>query len=196
MSEEVVRGLFGELTYLEYLIDNLNLPINDVLSFWKGPFDANHDFELIDKNVEVKTKLKNSKIINIASEYQLEIDPGKELELAVVTIELLKDNGDTLKQIVNRIREKIIAAGGLMNIFRDALSEKRLDFNNVEHYDCYQFNANYIDVYDCDHDEFPKLIHSQLKKPIVSITYRLVLAEIDFKHLINTIQLNRKNEFR
>jgi hypothetical protein len=190
MSEESVQGLYGELVYLEYLIHNSTEPINHLLSSWRGPYDTNHDFHFTDKNVEVKTKRKNSNIINIASEHQLEAEVGKELELAVISVVSVKKDGDTLKQILNRIREKTLNLGGLVSIISDALSEKKLDFINVEEYESYQFIVETIDVYDCDHPGFPKLMNSQLNHAIHEVTYKLVLSEIDKSLEIELIQFN------
>jgi hypothetical protein len=190
MSEEAIQGLYGELVYLEYLLDNSTEPVNHLLSSWRGPYDANHDFHFSDKNVEVKTKRKNSNIINIASEHQLEAEVGKELELAVISVVSVKKNGDTLKQILDRIREKTLNAGGLISIISDALSEKKLDFINVDEYESYQFKAESIDVYDCDHIGFPKLMDSQLNEAIHGVTYKLALSEIDKSLITNLIQFN------
>ena len=189
LSEEVIQGLYGELVYLEYLIDNSGEPINHVLSSWRGPYDANQDFHFYDKNVEVKTKRKNSNIINIASEYQLEADKGKELELAVVSVILLKENGDNLKQILDRIREKTINSGGLVSIISDALSEKKLTFVNAGDYDSYQFRPESIDIYDCDNVAFPRLTGSQLNDAIQGVTYKLSLTSIDESMKVKIIEL-------
>jgi hypothetical protein len=94
LSEEAIQGLYGEMVFLEYMIDNSDEHINNILTSWKGPYDANQDFHFHDKNIEVKTKRKGSNIINVASEYQLEAEAGKELELVVVTVLILNENVD------------------------------------------------------------------------------------------------------
>lgn len=189
LSEEVIQGLYGELVYLEYLIDNSGDPINQLLSAWKGPYDANQDFHFNDKNVEVKTKRKNSNIINISSENQLEEESGKGLELAIVSVEFLKEDGDTLSKILNRIREKIIISGGLVSIISDAIFEKNLTFVNAEDYDSYQFRKESIAVYDCDNVDFPRLTRSQLHNAIQGVLYKLSLTSIDESMKVKTIEL-------
>jgi hypothetical protein len=189
LSEEVIQGLYGELVFLEYLIDNSGEPINDMLNSWRGPYDANQDFHYHDKNVEVKTKRKNSNIINIASEHQLEAEKGKELELAIVSVVLLKEGGDTLKRILNRIREKTLEAGGMVSILIDALFEKKLTFVNVEDYDSYQFRPESIDIFDCDDVNFPRLIGYELHDAIQGVTYKISLTSIHASLKIKTIEL-------
>ena len=189
LSDEVIQGLYGELVYLEHIIDTSSDPINHILGSWKGLYDANHDFHFTEKNVEVKTKRKNGNIINIASEHQLETELGKELELAVVSVMHEKASGDTLKGILDRIRDKTLNAGGSVSIISDALAEKKLNFSNVADYDSLQFKTESIDVYDCDHDDFPKLISSELNNAIVGVDYKLALNAIDSRFIINSIEL-------
>lgn len=189
LSDEVIQGLYGELVYLEMLLNTSKNPINEILESWKGPYDANHDFHFAEKNVEVKTKRKNGNIINIASEHQLEPEVGKALELAVVSIVPVKESGDTLKKILDRIREVTLTAGGRISIISDALAEKKLNFSNVVAYDNLQFRPEFIDVFDCEDKAFPKLINSELNDAIQGVTYRLALTSIKPILLMHTIDL-------
>lgn len=189
LTDEVIQGLYGELVYLEYLIDTSKEPINQLLKSWKGLYDANHDFHFTANNVEVKTKRKNGNIIHIASEHQLECETGKELELAVVSIVHIKENGDNLKLILNRIREKTLNAGGQVSIISDALAEKKLNFVNVEDYDSLQFRKDSIVFYDCDHADFPKLIDSELHEALQGVSYKLALTSVDDSFITNKIEL-------
>jgi hypothetical protein len=189
LSDEVVQGLYGELVYLEMLLHTSNSPINEILESWKGPYDANQDFHFTEKNVEIKTKRKNGNIINIASEHQLESEVGKALELAVVSIIPVKEHGDTLKGILDRIREKTLKAGGSISIISDALGEKKLNFSNVAAYDYLQFRPECIEVFDCDNKAFPKLISSELDHAVHGVTYKLALTSIKPDLLMNTIDL-------
>jgi len=189
LSDEVIQGMYGELVYLEYLLINAKDPINDILDSWKGLYDANHDFHFTEKNVEVKTKRKNGDIVSISSEYQLESESGKGLQLAVVSVEFVTDLGDTLKKILDRIHEIILNAGGLVSIISNALAEKKLNFNNVADYDSLQFIPIKIEFYDCDHLDFPKLIDSHLNNAIQGVKYKLSITSIEEHLRINTIDL-------
>jgi hypothetical protein len=189
LSEEMVQGLYGELVFLEYLIDNSGEPINHILNSWRGPFRADHDFHFFDKNIEVKTKRKNSNYIYIASEFQLQAEAGKELELAIITIVLVKDNGDTLGAILNRIRIKTINAGGLVSILTDALNEMKLTFIVLEAYDSYQFQPESIDFHNCDDVYFPKLNRALLNDSIQDVSYKLELTTIPETMKLKTIKL-------
>jgi hypothetical protein len=188
LSEEVVQGIYGELVFLEFQIDNSIDPINYVLGSWKGPYDANNDFYFTEKNIEVKTKRKNGNTISITSENQLEPEAGKDLELAVISVILVKDSGDNLKLILDRIRQKTLSKGGNITIISDALAAKNLTFANVIEYDHIQFKAITIQIFDCDHPSFPKLVRSELHNAIQNTSYKLALTSIDNNLVINTIE--------
>ena len=188
LSGEVIQGLYGELVFLEFLIDNSREPINYVLSSWKGPYDANHDFHFTEKTIEVKTKRKNGNLINISSENQLEPEVGKDLELAVISVVIVKDSGDNLKLILDRIREKTLSKGGNISIISEALAEKNLTFANVIEYDHFQFKATTIQLFHCDHPSFPKLVRSELHNAVQNISYKLAITSIDNNLVINTIE--------
>ena len=52
----------------------------------KGPYDKGNDFELENKNLEVKTKSPLGNDVKISSEFQLEVSHGKGLELFVISL--------------------------------------------------------------------------------------------------------------
>jgi hypothetical protein len=189
LSEEMIQGLYGELVFLEFLIDQASEPINQILNSWRGPYRAYHDFDFYEKNIEVKTKRKNNDYVHIASEFQLEAQHGKGLELVVISIELLKDNGDTLRGVMNRIREKTINAGGLISILSDALNELKLAFSDLENYDAYYFKSESIDFYNCLDLGFPRLTRGLLNCSIHDVSYKLDLTTIPGISRLKTITL-------
>jgi hypothetical protein len=189
LSEEEIQGLYGELVFLEHLIDNSTISINQILKSWRGPYSAIHDFQFTDKNIEVKTKHENSNVIFIASEKQLEPEYGKELELVVVNVLRVNGLGDTLKQAVDRIRLKVLNMGGESSIISDALAEKKLSFANLIDYESYLYKPKSLEFYDCVHVDFPKLISRELNNALHNISYNLTLNLVDIKLLMKTIDL-------
>lgn len=178
LSDEVITGIYGELVYLEYLIDNMKDPINKILGSWKGLYDTTHDFHFSNKNVEIKTKNQKSNIINIASEFQLEPELGKELELIVISVAKI-DHGDTLKKILDRIRKKTLNEGGSIDIIIDAIANKNMNFSNVSVYNYLKFKPKKIETYNCNSSKFPGLIKSKIDKSIKGVKYKLDLSSID-----------------
>jgi hypothetical protein len=187
LSAEAVKGMYGELTYLEYLLDDLDLPINDILNSWKGPYDDNHDFHFDEKNAEIKTKTIASNEVHISSEYQLEAVKGKKLELVAISVEDVAVNGDNLSSVLNRIRKYVLHENGDISIISAALLKKNIQFSTVDIYDSYMFRLKTFEVFNCDDADFPKLTSTNIGDNLRKVYYRLILKDLDNKLLIQTI---------
>lgn len=188
LSKEVIKGIWGEVFYLKQLLDSNSLNVNDNIISWQGPFDKGHDFvfELLD--VEVKTIDNGSNSIKISSEYQLDNDPSKKLQLAVLSVQDDKNEGLTLEKLVKEVRNTVINQGGDINAFSDALFQKGLTFGNLNQYDIYPFKPITIQHFNCCDDEFPRIIKSKLPEEIASVRYSLKLNMIQ-EFLITQIEL-------
>lgn len=187
LSAESVKGMYGELCYLEYLLGNLDLPINNILDSWKGPYDDNHDFHFDDKNAEIKTKSITSNEVHISSEYQLEPVKGKKLELIVVSLMDVSVNGDNLSSILARIRKDVLDKNGDISIVSEALIKKNIQFSTVNLYDSYKFKLKYFEFFDCNDKNFPKLTSTGIGENIRRVSYRLILKSLEDNLLIKTI---------
>lgn len=174
LSEEAIMGIVGELIFLKELIGSApSSKTNQILSSWRGPFDTGHDFILDNKNVEVKTKRSSSNNIRISSEYQLQPEQNKGLELAVISITLDISNGVSLKEILYEIKELTISRLGDYSILLQALSQKGLTALNVSNFDHMKFRGIDMTIYDCLNAYFPKLIQSELSSSITGVAYNI-----------------------
>ena len=93
---------------MKLLITELNRPeINFLLKSWTGPYDKGNDFELENKNLEVKSKSPSGVDVKISSEFQLEVSTGKGLELIVVS--LLSDFtvGICIRELIFEIKKLV-----------------------------------------------------------------------------------------
>lgn len=186
LSDEAIKGLFGELSVLkELVLESKSSKINDTLKSWQGPFDRGHDFILENKNIEVKTKNFSSVKVKISSEYQLEVELGKGLELIVISIDDDAINGIALSNIIESIRIEVIKKLGDLTIFIEALKQKNLTFKNMHEYDNYKYIQKRKDNYNPCMDSFPRLIKSNLSSSITEVNYNLNLSMLD-EFLINT----------
>ncbi len=185
LTEDVVKGLFGELTVLyEFIKTSSKLNIDYILNSWQGPYDANTDFIFEDKNIEVKTKSMNSTEVKISSEYQLDDEPGKSLELTVVSVEIDFNSTSTLESLINLIRSRIFELNGNLSILFEALAQKSLFSSNLKEYNNYSFTLKQHDTFDCDliidtEGVFPRLMKSQLPENIGGVKYSINLAELN-----------------
>jgi hypothetical protein len=173
-SEDAIKGLIGELLVLKLLIAEPHRPeINFLLNSWKGPYDKGNDFELENKNLEVKTKSPSGIDVKISSEFQLEISQGKGLELYVVSLQSDFTVGIHIRDLILEIKKLIQESSGDNTIFWKALSQKNITAKNVNQYDKYRFQPiNWIS-YNCADENFPKLSRSNIPEEVSALKYHL-----------------------
>lgn len=180
LSSEEIKGLFGELFVLNELLEKSNSNnINNVLESWKGPFDITNDFIFDDKNIEVKTKEESKSFVKISSEYQLEAEFDKGLELLVISVKIDMINGesinDLLKKSVMCIRQNL----GDLSILYHALGQKGLTIESTIEYNNHRFTVTKTNLYDCEKENFPKLSVSNLPEEITRINYNLRITTLN-----------------
>ncbi len=176
MSEEKIKGLIGELLFIQKHLIPLFGP-NNSIKFWLGPDGAPQDFNINDCAIEVKCQIGGTyPNIKISSAEQLYSQLSK-LYLYVIT--LGKSTSTTvgvvnLPMLISEITILLECDSENINLFRDKLmdvgyffSEKYMDYN-------YILSAEH--VYDvCD--EFPKICPCDLKLGIMKVTYSISLLE-------------------
>jgi hypothetical protein len=174
LSEDEIKGIMGELLVLKLLITSPDRPeINFLLKAWTGLYDKGNDFELENKNLEVKTKSPSGLDVRISSEFQLEVSLGKGLELFVVS--LLSDFtvGIHIGDLILEIKKLVQESFGDNAILWKALSQKNITAKNVSQYDRYRFKpVNWVS-YNCAYENFPKLSRSNIPEEINGLKYTL-----------------------
>lgn len=174
LSEEAIKGIMGELLILKMLITAPGRPeINSLLNAWTGLYDKGNDFELESKNLEVKAKSPTGLDVKISSEFQLEIQPGKGLELFVVS--LLSDftEGTHIRDLILEIKNLVQESSGDNAILWKALSQKNITAKNLGQYDRYRFKPINWVSYNCAAEDFPKLSRLNIPKAISGLKYTL-----------------------
>jgi len=185
LTQEVIKGLFGELTVLNELLSASSISnVNETLSSWQGPYDANTDFIFDNKNIEVKTKNYDSSVVRISSEFQLDDEPGKKLELMVVSVETDNKLGADIESIIIEIRERVLNLNGDISLLFDALAQKALFSSNLKDYDTYKFILKKHETYDCNliienEEIFPRITKSSLPNFITKLKYNINLQELN-----------------
>jgi hypothetical protein len=174
LSEETIKGIFGEMLYLKKIIvTQNNNNINSILKSWTGPYDKGNDFELENKNIEVKTKSLDSISIRISSEFQLELIQGKTLELFIVSILNDFNEGVNIKSLIYDLKNIIQTRSGDFSIFLKALRQKNITIKNVGQYDGFKYKpVNWI-TYNCSAENFPKLNKSNVPIQVSQLKYNL-----------------------
>ena len=175
LTKDQVKGLIGELIYLKDLLLNSEDNIDDVLLSWRGPYDEGHDFVFDFKDYEIKTIDKSKNNVRISSEYQLESEKGKKLELVVITVEVDIENGISLKKIINEIKSLVLDKFGDNSIFINAIAQKGLTIGDLEQYEIYSYTPIEEISYDSANDNFPKLTRTTIPEQINKLNYSIRL---------------------
>lgn len=177
LSSEIIKGLFGELIMLKAFVEAATSSnINDILSSWTGPIDQRHDFTLDKKDVEVKTKSELKIDVIISSEYQLERNLEKELELVVISV--IENEGFSIRNLIVDIKSLIQGKSGDYLLFLKNLSLIGINLKNASQYDHLIFKPVSQALYSVD-DNFPRIVRSAVPKEISSIKYKLRVGALD-----------------
>jgi len=101
LSVNKVIGLLGELSILQFLLENEMILTT---SEWVGPHGARHDFEFAFKSIEIKTTIrKRSNEVSIHGFNQLTAFAGKRVQIIHVRIEP-DPHGISLPALVSQIQ--------------------------------------------------------------------------------------------
>lgn len=102
LSEDQVRGLFGELEILSRVIASIG--VDAALDTWKGPAGELHDFRFDVSRIEVKTwGNESAPRIFISDPSQIVIDTTWPVFIAAVQISKDNASGLTLSEKINRV---------------------------------------------------------------------------------------------
>lgn len=180
LSEETIIGLFGELYLINYLLNQKDphFSISEIENSWVGPYDKGHDFEFPNIEYEVKTKSSRNLDVNIASEYQLQEELGKDLQLVVIDLDKDYIEGISIKNLIMLIKDKLFEVGGDFLFIIDGLKQKNINFNDLEEYDNFRYKAEKIIFYDCLADGFPRLFRESLSPYIRKVRYQIRVSKL------------------
>jgi len=179
LSHSDLQGIFAELFFLKYLLENSRLPFNDILSAWKGPYGKGHDFELGENHFEIKSIAEFKQTANISSEYQLDWLEGQNLLLGVSEFGGDKAQQITIGSLISEIMGMLRAVTGIkINLFYSALNKTGLDQNSLDDYNHHTFAIVSTRWYDCTMPDFPALKRSSLPDAVRNIKYELALGSI------------------
>ena len=166
------QGLWGELRWLLEMLQ-CGVKQSIALSAWKGCERNYHDFDFQGKVIEVKTtKSKEPRKVRISNEKQLDATGLKSLHLLVVSVVVSEGGGQTLPELVSKLR--------------DLFSQNPI---NLESFDSKLRKACYLDAQACHYtanftsskleffkvtEKTPKI--TELPNGIGDISYSLLVA--------------------
>jgi hypothetical protein len=169
LTENEIRGLFGELHVLERLLHHNKYEYQTILSSWIGSEHSDQDFIFPDMAVEVKTLPHNQTTIRISSENQLDLSHKN---LYLICMQLINEpSGRSLNDLEKHITN-LINNDNLIEIFHHKLLIR--GYISISQYDAYRFNIHNISAYQIT-DEFPAIRKSLLPQGISAVSYSIVL---------------------
>jgi hypothetical protein len=170
LSREAVRGLYGELHYLE---SRLMPEVGAIraLNAWKGPLGSDQDFEIDQRAIELKTVQPDAEDVVIASERQLH---SEYRALTLVVSRLLETpNGESLNHIVDRMRASVGTEYEAAVVLDERLSA--LGFYSRPEYDTPTFDVVDQVSYKVN-SQFPRIRPPDLPAGVHDVRYQIKLS--------------------
>jgi len=175
LSPEEIRGLFAELHFLEYLLDEM-LPEKEALEAWQGPEGSHQDFLFGNTAVEIKALSgKERNTVRISSEDQLEAVDGN-LYLTVYGLRESQNarGSSSLIDRVTAIRGKLTDAESVEEFFRRLGA---CGYVELEAYSKPQFIVTSRRAFQVV-EGFPRLIRSELPEGLARVKYEIELERL------------------
>ena len=175
MSLEKQLGLFGELMILRDIFLQRTDALS-ALSAWQGPSGAEQDYQFLEWLFEVKSQMASSdRLIRVSSEHQLDLGSGSIALFHQVfsTSGENLDNGQTLRQLIDEIRQLVFdACPAAVDLFQARLLE--VGYEPLDEYDKQSLVLTGRSVYEVT-EEFPRIIASDLRAGVCNVRYDLSL---------------------
>jgi hypothetical protein len=178
LSKERQRGLYGELTFLNTLLNRSNDFVKTISS-WTGPDGSNQDFSNGLTAVEVKSSKATKPTVNIASELQLDWTVLDNLYLHVIHLDELNNGPDTLKKLIEVIKQRVEKHPNLLRLFDEKLDLVGIPFGEEKHYNEVGFIIRSQRAYEVQNG-FPVLINETINNEAIhNVKYQIDLTALE-----------------
>jgi hypothetical protein len=191
LSAERQRGLYAELWFIrERLAGAVGLVA--AVQAWHGPSGAPHDFQTSAGSVEVKSTATNQpQVVRISSERQLDETGTPALHLLHVSLDVHRDSGESLPQIVASLRS-VVAGGPAAALFEERLIEAGYDDVHPPHYAHTGYTLREANFFALA-DGFPRITEQSLPPGVGAVSYTLSVAacmpfRIDDEAVLGSLQ--------
>lgn len=178
LEEQV--GLFGELEFIRTMIDE-GIHTSVVIDAWKGANAEDKDFLFKGTGVEVKSSIKQDKLVKISNIRQLDTTGFNNLFL--YNYSFVRSNGGkyTLPSQVDDIRSLLVGSPYLDEFEAKLLNVGYHDSDKDSYPSSYTISME--DIYHVT-DNFPRLTKIVIPEPILDVNYIVDLNVCD-SYLIN-----------
>ena len=173
------KGLIGELTVLMRHI----LPVlgaTDAVRCWTGPLGSPHDFEISRIHVEAKARSSSVPIVNISSEFQLDVSSSETLLLHVTEVGIAAHgtaNASSLTDFATRARSDIAEHDMVaVELFEHRLGA--VGFNWTDDYSDQLWLIAGESVYEV-REGFPRITPTMFPSGVGNVGYAIALADCE-----------------
>jgi hypothetical protein len=191
LSEQEVRGVLGELTFLKKeLMTRFG---SKAVSFWHGPAGHPQDFAIGTTLFEVKSRLAGgSPVVMISSAEQLWHESGQ-LYLVTYTIGQASEhtvNAVSLAGVIAGIRMSLVGSE-LVDLFEDRLMQ-------IRYFDHPEYDRKYYSISPPDFFEvrngFPRLTSDSVPHGVCKVNYGVEIAAcLPFEAMPDWVALGESN---
>jgi Putative PD-(D/E)XK family member, (DUF4420) len=177
LSRQERRGLFGELFVFEKLIDS-GVPLRSAVAAWTGPLYRHQDFQG-PAAIEVKaTTAKQPQALLVTSERELDRTGVPELYLAHISIDERRGGtGDSLQDIVTRLRARLALDTGAVEMFEQLLAMAGYLPYQWELYLEPHYSLRSESYYSVT-ENFPCIVESMLPTGVGDVSYRVQISAL------------------
>lgn len=177
MTDEIARGIYAELKFVQAAID-LGCSPTVAVESWVGPFDAPQDFLFPNGSAaEIKSVRPGANQIRISSEFQL--DFVGDLTLAVYSLESLEQHvsdGESLRELTESLKVLLTPADVLQG-FEDRLSAIGLKTESKD--GDRRFKVHGCEFFAAGDAGFPAIKSSKLDLGVRRVEYSIVRSAIE-----------------
>lgn len=173
LKNHEIKGLVGELLFLESLIVQDKKDSLEAVTGWVGPLAADQDFLFSEAAFEIKSVNPSAETVCIASLGQLDcLVPLVLVRMALRSCRPEDSGAVGLNSVTARIEGAIASSPEALRVFKDRM----LEAGYVEHdfYDTVLFRAEAINRYRVEAD-FPRIVSSMVVKGVTSASYEISL---------------------
>ena len=174
LSPERQRGLYGELWTVRNLLCP-EFPTGQVVAAWSGPEGGHHDFQFQKGSLEVKTCAANQpQVVTINGERQLDETGTESLHLIYLSLEINRNSGETLLDIVGECRE-LANAAGVQTLYDECLFAAGFVPSHSARYSRVGYTLRENRIFRVG-SGFPKIVEKDLPEGVGRLRYALTIS--------------------
>lgn len=192
LSDESQRGLYGEVYFLRFFLNNIS-DKNNCIKSWLGPEKSIQDFQYSNWAVEVKTTHGNNhQKIHVTSERQLDDSIIEKIFLCHLSLDIRVGNGESLNSLIDEVFDLLKENTMASNLFKLKLLESGFYETHRPLYEERGYTIRQENLYRVS-GKFPRITEKQIPIGVGDVRYSIVLSEseewrIDRETLLSEIK--------